>query len=362
MTVAMPLKTIFLLGLLMLQSCMFNDGLHTRWSQDVDQRHPDAAYGYSVPTVSQGHIIIAGQDARLHIYGPSGWESGRIALDAPCEGGILVLPNGHVVLADTQGMLYAIDVHEEKVLWKYQLSSSPLGHPVATENGILVQTSDNHIYYLNQKGKKQWSYAGIVGGLSMYFGSSPVVKGRAIYAILNNGDVVALNASSGDLIWQKQLNVDPFARVLSELRAPIADPVIAEGQLIVSFYQGDIQALDLRTGDIVWKRPFSLKSTPLLDQGILYLSTSKGDAVALDPKDGSTRWKQHLNDAEVVGPVLQDGQLWFADHTGQVYALNLEGDVQDQLYVAKRIDRAPVGSEHGILLRNHRGVLYLVSP
>ncbi|MDQ6961224.1 MAG: PQQ-binding-like beta-propeller repeat protein [Mariprofundaceae bacterium] len=345
----------------MLQACMFNQGLHSNWQKNVDQRQSASAYGYSIPAVHQDNIMIAGQDARLHIYSPNGWERQRIALDAPCEGGILALKNGQAILSDSQGTLYAVDTKQESVLWRYKLSSASLGHPVAFGHDIIVQTADNHIYRLNAKGKKQWSYAGSVGGLGMYFGSSPVVQGQTIYAILNNGDAVALNASNGDLIWQKQLNIDPFAQVLSELRAPVADPIIAGNMLIVSFYQGELRALNLQTGDIIWKRHFSLKSNPLLHQGMLYFSTSTGDSLAINPKDGVTQWKQHLSSAEVVGPALYDQKLWFADHNGQIYALSTEGKVQQTMRIPARIDRAPVSSAHGILIRNHRGVLHLVS-
>lgn len=355
-------RFITLLSLLLLQACVSNQGLHSNWHKNVDQRHSASAYGYSIPIGHENDIMIAGQDSRLHIYSPSGWERQRIALDAPCESGMLVLKSGQVVLSDTQGTLYGIDYQQGSIAWRYKLSSASLGHPVAFGRDIIVQTADNHIYRLNAQGQKQWSYTGSLGGLGMYFGSSPIVEGQTIYAMLSNGDAIALNASNGDLIWQKQLNVDPFASVLSELRAPIADPVIADNKLIVSFYQGELRALDLSTGDIAWKRNFSLKSNPLYHQGLLYLSTSSGDSLALDPKDGSTQWKQHLSDSEVVGPTLYKNQLWFADHDGHIYTLNKKGEVQANMRIPARIDRAPVSSKHGVLVRNHRGVLHLVSP
>jgi outer membrane protein assembly factor BamB len=199
------------------------------WSVDVDQRKPGDPVGFSQPAVvatPNGKIVIAGRDARVRVYDFNGSELHRIAIDEPSDCGALALPNGVVVVGDIGGLLYGIDPEKGSVLWRYQLSSPFFSQPVLLQDGFLIQTSDNRIYRFSNDGKKQWSYAGSGGGLGIYLTSSPLVVDATLYAVLTNGDAIALKVDTGDLLWRRQLLLNTDAPVLSELRAPIAAPVM----------------------------------------------------------------------------------------------------------------------------------------
>ncbi len=334
--------------------------LSVHWVRDVDQRKPLAAYGYSLPVVTPESIVLGGEDRRVHVYGFHGSELARIALGAPSESGALVLANGLVVLADTDGMLYALDLAKERIAWSYQLSSVMFGNPVLLGEDFLVQTADNRVYRFSQDGRKKWSYAERMQGLTLHAGSSPATTGQEIYAVFNNGDVVALRADTGDLIWRRQLYLSMEAKALSEIRAPISTPVVIDDLLIVSFFQGSMIALSRKDGQQIWARDISLKDTPLVLGSSLYAASGDGKVFALDPTTGDTLWKQGVSDVELVGPVAWNGGLVVGDSKGRVTVLDMQGNIVKQLNIPGQIDRSMVVFSGGILLRNNLGNLYLL--
>ncbi|MFC1626407.1 PQQ-binding-like beta-propeller repeat protein [Pseudomonadota bacterium] len=343
------------------------------WSVDVDQREPRDPAGFSQPAVvpgANGKIVIAGRDARVRVYDFSGTELHRVAIDEPSDSGALALPNGVVVVGDVGGVLYGIDPVEGSILWRYQLSSPFLSQPVLLQDGFLIQTSDNRIYSFSIDGKKRWSYVAHGGGLSIYLTASPLVVDTTIYAVFTNGDAVALKSDSGDLLWRRQLLLSSDAAVLSELRAPISDPVMlkqghigienVENTVLVGFYQGELLALSARDGSQQFSKEVSIKSTPLVDDGHLYIASASGEVESIDLATGATQWKQKLSNGELLGPVLWQGSLWVADDRGSLLRLNHDGQKRGEITFDGRIERMPTVTPAGVLVRTGLGVLTLI--
>jgi len=336
------------------------DAPKVAWSAHVDQRRPLSPAANSFPAISGEYIVLGASDKRVHVYNLHGSEMRRIALLASSESGALAIADDLVILGDTDGYLYGVDPVRGSIVWRQLLSSVLLGRPVRAGEGFLVQTADNRVYSFNRKGEKLWSYAGQPGGLAMNQSPSPLISGNRAYALFSNGDVVAIDLASGNLVWRRQLILDTSAAVLREMRVPVADPVMASGKLIVSFFQGEVIALNPEGGEQQWSRRLSLKSTPLLRKGRLYVASGNGDVLALDAASGEGIWRQHVSDTALVGPAVLHDRLIVADEQGEVYALTLEGRVAGRLDLPGRIDRAPVKAPEGLIIRNDLGGMYLI--
>lgn len=342
------------------------------WSVDVDQREPGDPAGFSQAAFAPAskRIVIGGRDARIRIYDLNGSEAAVIAIEEPSDSGALALSNGVVVVGDVGGNLYAVDPAAGNIVWKRQLGAPFMSDPVPLNDGFVVQTMDDHIYHFSASGEKRWSYAGMGSGLSLYMTAPPLVKGQSVYAVFANGDAVALKAANGDLIWRKQLLLSNEAAVLTELRAPVARPLYlpqvkigmehAEDALLVAFYQGNILVLAAEDGRQLFAVDTSIKSTPLLDKGVLYIANAAGELEAIDVASGSTLWKKKLTDGELIGPLLYQGSLWLADDRGAVIRIGKDGHGMASADMDGRIERSPVATPSGILIRTGRGRLSLL--
>jgi len=339
--------------------------LEIAWGVDVDQRRPLTPNSYARPVVAGDLIVLAGQDRYAHIYDMQGNELRRVGLQAASDSGALAMSDHLVVLGDAQGILYGIDPQAGSKLWQWQMPSPMLGHPVRAGSDILVQTGDNSIYRISPEGKKLWSFSSAQAGLSMNLSPSPLVDGDTSYAVLSNGDVVALRTESGDLVWRRQLLLDNDAVVLSELKTPLADPVLIGDVLITSFYQGDLVALSALDGQQLWLRNLSLKSAPLVVDERLFVSTADSAVLELDPASGASMWKRQVGSSdtesgELVGPTLLGDSLLVANDHGTVSTLDMNGNITRTLNLPGRVDRKPVAVPGGVLLRNNLGGLYFI--
>ncbi len=346
-----------------------------QWSVNVDQRLPNSPVSLSMPAVmqhgSETWLVLGGRDGWAHVYDIEGAEVKRFFLGGKSDSGALALSNGLVVLGDTAGLLYAVDPAKAEVVWQYQLTSTFTSTPVAVDGGFLVQTADNRVYCFSQEGEKRWSYSGSGSVLSMYTTPSPIVVAGNVYAFLSNGDAIALLLDNGDLLWKRQLLLSNDTTVLSELQAPLATPVLVDelhmdGErlkkvLFMPFYQGEMIAISVEDGTQFFSLPISLKSAPLILDAVLYAADSEGFLHAYDIKQGVRLWRKKITDAELAGPILWQGSIWLTDHRGEVYHLDLSGEIQGSTTVPGRISRLPVVTDAGLLVRTDRGAMYMVN-
>ena len=344
------------------------------WENNLDQRRPDSPPGFSLPTVipaAGGDVIVAGaQDSRLRGYNAGGDEimHMRIALAYPGESGGLQLSNGLVVVGDVGGNLYGLDLQHGVIKWHNALSSALIGKPAPVGNDFVIETSNNQIYRFTADGKKVWSYSESLGGLAMHLSPSPVVYKGRLFASLSNGDVVAMSAADGGFLWKRHTLLKHNAAVLSELKVPVASPVVIpaaqsgrdEDMLAVPVFQGKLMFLSLQDGSTLKTRNFSLKASPLLIGHTLFVADTQGAVSALDAGSGDVLWKTQLSTGELTGPVLAHGLLWLADDHGWVYRIDQDGRTAGRIALAGRIDRTPVAIGDGVLVRNNYGVLYML--
>jgi len=348
--------------------------IHQVWSVDVDQRPPNAPIALSTPavvnTADDTLLVLAARDKFVHVYNLEGDDVRRIAIEAPSDSGALLLSNGLVVVGDIDGRIYGIDPIAGVVAWQVQLTASFTNTPVALGDDFLVQTNDNFIYYFTAAGEKKWSYAGQNSVLSLYLSSTPLVAGNRIFAVQSNGDCVALKADSGDLLWKRQLLMSNNSSVLTEMKAPLATPLLLDtlnmnGEsvsdvLLVPFYQGELHALSASDGSELFSVPTSIKSSPLLWGGMMYLADSEGYIHAYHRDKGLRAWSKKISSTELLGPVLWQERLWVADKQGNVLVLNADGEVQAQTTVVGRIARLPQVTTEGVVIRTERGVMVKV--
>ena len=164
------------------------------------------------------------------------------------------------------------------------------------------------------------------------------------YVALKGGDLIAIDLDQGRVAWKAAL-------------ATTLTPATGDG-LVFAAGEGQLTALDQRTGEVQWRTPLDerLAASLYWDSGWLVASTDKGDLVALHGQDGRIVWRVPLQSPLAALPAAADDRLYGALQDGRLVALDLEtGAVQwtlalneavtgmlaleDQLLVGTRADR-----------------------
>lgn len=134
--------------------------------------------------------------------------------------------------------------------------------------------------------------------------SSPAVVGGVVYDASYNGDVYALDASTGAQLW-----ITPTGTSIED-----SSPTVAGGVLYIgsSINSGRLYALDANTGAILWSVSpgGSINASPVVDNGKVFVGSGDGSMYAFDTSTGSELWAAPTgggSSAAVVNGVVYAG-------------------------------------------------------
>lgn len=175
------------------------------------------------PTLYRGLLFAAAEDGWLYALDPlSGHlrykvETGPVHASLPAARGILLIPTW-------AGEVHAFDPLGREVLWSFELEGEIWGPPALDHQRAYLSSWGGRLIAVDlQSGEECWSYpAGkITAGLSL--------AGGHVFAATEEGRVLALEASSGRLIFE--------ASGLSPVQAP---PLPYRASLYVASLEGKL--------------------------------------------------------------------------------------------------------------------------
>ncbi len=90
-------------------------------------------------------------------------------------------------------------------------------------------------------------------------------------------------------------------------------PVIVDGVVYALAYNGNLTALDLRSGQTMWKRELGSVNDFIVDGNRIYMVDQNDRLLALSTEGGVTLWTQSdLLHRLLTAPALYNGSPWWA--------------------------------------------------
>jgi outer membrane protein assembly factor BamB len=162
------------------------------------------------------------------------------------------ISNGFVYVAGGDNV-YALDASTGTLMWNYtaRIPSTP-----TENNGVVYFGSDNEcVYTLNATtGRLIWNYnsTGLQDSPNVLSGptygdtaiSSPTILDGVVYVCSGDGNVFALNATTGTLLWD-------YLAVGGSSSPAVSNGIIYFSSMVEGSY-GKVYALDAATGKLLW--------------------------------------------------------------------------------------------------------------
>jgi quinohemoprotein ethanol dehydrogenase len=209
------------------------------------------------------------------------------------------------VLMLTVGGALAADPEIDKLL------TSPVGKDWVTNGGnmtnqrysTLKQINTDNVGQLKGAWMARLNGSGIGGKYSAE--ATPLVKDGIMYVVTGDDDVFALDAKTGQILWERKSGIDQKITTVccGWLNRGLA---MGEGLLFLGQLDTNVVALDSKTGKEVWKTPiekwqngYVVTSAPLYYDGIVYSGIAGGEfgtrgrLTALDAKTGKILWRAY---------------------------------------------------------------------
>ena len=290
-----------------------------------------------------------------------GWFS---RASAQLSGGVTV-SGGHVYIGSEKAQVYALNTSDGTTAWQTKVAGEALSRPVVSDGVVLIHTSNGQLQALNEAdGAIKWTVNLDMPSLSLRGESAPATAFGAAIVGGDNGRVSAVLMQQGQMIWQQRISQATGPTEIDRLSDVDTTPVIVNGVVYALAYNGNLTALDLRSGQIMWKRELGSVNDFIVDGNRIYLVDQNDRVLALTTDGGVTLWTQSdLLHRLLTSPVLYNGNLVVGDSEGYLHWMN----VDDGRFVAQqKVDSSgfltePVSADGKLLIQAKDGTLYSIT-
>lgn len=290
------------------------------WSAQLNVDTRRRGFGL-VPAEYEGQIFTSESNGRVACYdaarGTFRWD---VKLDARLSSGAGA-GNGLVVVGSEDGELFALDTKNGSVKWRTPLSSEILAAPQVTSDKVIVSIGDGKVVALDARsGQRIWVSSNTVPALSLRGGGRPVVAGERVIVGFASGHLAAFNLHNGKRLWETAVAVSRGRSEIERLIDIDSTPRVFENMVYTVTYQGQIAALTLESGQIVWSREASSYVDIAIDEGHVYFSDNSGELWALDRASGATLWRQDkLHGRATTAPAVLGDYVAVGDFQGYIH-------------------------------------------
>lgn len=124
-----------------------------------------------------------------------------------------------------------------------------MSRPVVSDGLVLIHTSNGQLQALNEAdGLVKWTVNTDMPALSLRGESAPATAFGAAIVGGDNGRVSAVLMQQGQMIWQQRISRATGSTEIDRLSDVDTTPVIVDGVVYALAYNGNLTALDLRSG------------------------------------------------------------------------------------------------------------------
>lgn len=307
--------------------------LSVSWSRSIGDGQGDL-YNRLMPAVDGSIIYAADAEgvvmAMDRFNGKVKWKK---KLKLPVSGGVSA-NNGVVLLGTLKGEVIALESSTGDIRWKGHVNSEILSAPVTNGNEVVVQTAADTLFGFDIiTGNQLWRYDNYPAILTLRGSSTPVITQDIAVFGLSTGQVIALDVKQGIPLWGQVIAI-PKGRSELERMVDIDGKLLVSGStLYVVTYQGQMAALELTTGRILWQRIASSYTGVGQNSGTAFLSLADGTVQAIDERNSSELWANtQLARRQLSGPATYYNYVAVGDFEGYLHLMSqLDGH-----FVARR--------------------------
>lgn len=270
------------------------------------QTNPEWAQAGGTASKSYGHLSLAENPSRVWTATIAGSTNSRRLAAAP------VVSDGRLVAVGTDGVINCFDAKSGARLWNHRMNIE--GKLVDSNFGGGASVADGKVYATNGVGEvvaldaatgdMQWKVqpAGPLRG-------SPTIAFGQVYVMTQDNQIIALDAGTGELVWQE---------VASATQAGVfgvAAPAAGQGTVIAGYSSGELSAYRYENGRTLWADALArtsistevgaltdIDADPIIDSGRVYALGQGGRMAAYDLLTGQRIWE--LNLAGISTPAI----------------------------------------------------------
>ncbi len=266
---------------------------------------------------------------------------------------------GKVFIGSENGEVIALDAETGDIAWRQKVMGEVLAKPITDNNYVIVNTSRGILLALDSEtGEQVWTVGTDMPNLTLRGDSSPAAVSGGIFWGTAGGRLAAALVKNGQLLWQQPIGTPKGSTEIDRLVDVDASPIILGSTLYIVGVNGQLVAIDLRSGAPVWKRNYSSAMNMATDGANIYVVTDNDHIAAVDARSGTEIWTNKLLENRLLtAPAIINGDIVVGDSQGYLHWLDKDtGDFVAQQFVNDSgFAVGPVELDDGYLITTRDG-------
>jgi len=228
-----------------------------------------------------------------------------------------VIDDYSAYFSDSAGGLYSVDKITGLLNWQVTLTGA-LDSKLVLINSMLLVTSDaGQLHAISSvDGSTLWQTE--LGKMQRseydYNISSPVVHDGKAFIAKEDGELIGIDLTSGQVVWQVNLQSPSHSK-----------PVINNGNICVSSMT-DLSCIDIESAELLWQQVLDWPSSPATDGSTIVVGSRWDYGVyAFDLLTGQQLWKHDVVDWAPAEPIINNGITYIGTSDNHAFlAIDME--------------------------------------
>ena len=321
-------------------------------------------------SMPSGKVRISSDDKNIYVFDSKGEiksisKNGRKTwsnkLDTNISTGI-TLGFNKLLLSSSDGNVFCLEKSSGEILWQYSTEGEILAPPATDGDIVAIQNIDGRVTAVDlDTGKFRWDYRSVIPNLTLRGTSEPSFYEGFLFVGFSNGNLAKIEPRSGVTQWEIPITTSKETSEIGRIVDIDGNFVFSGGIAFVATFQGDIAALDARSGRFIWKEKTSTANDLLSSRGKIILIDEKDQVLAYSQNNGDLEWlNKDFYLRELTSPKKIKSLIVYGDFQGYLHVLDTN---QGEQVARQRISRSKIISvsveEETVLALDSKGKLSL---
>ena len=250
-----------------------------------------------------------------------------------------------LIVNDNLSKLYSVDLNTGKILWsRYSNSSFNSDIKVFKDNFYTIDF-DNIIRSISSKnGNEIWNFQTENSFIKSEKKLSIVIKDEIIFFVNNLGDVTALDVYNGSLVWQTPTQTNTIYQNAFSLEN--SDLVFENNTIYFSNNKNEFYSIDARTGAVKWAQSINSSLRPTIIENLIFTVSNEGYFFIIDDPTGNIiritdvlkNFKDKL-EIKPIGFIYAKNKVYVSLSNGRLVIINSSTGIQENI---KKINNSKI--------------------
>ena len=317
-----------------------------------------------------GKINIASDNENIFVFDSKGeikafsrngkriWNK-RLEIDVSTG---ITLSFNRLLLSSINGEVISLSKDTGEVIWQFSTLGEVLSPPASNGDIVAIQNTDGRVTALDfNSGDFRWDYRSVIPNLTLRGTSEPSFYDGFLYVGFANGNLAKIEPRTGITQWEIPITSPEETSEIRRIVDIDGNFVFSSSLAFVATFQGDIAALDTRTGRFIWKEKTSTTNDLLSSRGKIILIDEKDQVLAYSQNSGNLEWfNKDFFLRELTSPNRLKSLVVYGDFQGFLHALDIS---EGEQVARKRISRSKIISistkDENVLTLDSKGKLSL---